>query len=236
MSSSLAVSQALPYFANLDYWFTMVKSDTSVVIAAFTEEEAERLTGVSRSQLRYWDRTEFFVPSLADPDRRQPFSRLYSFRDLICLQVMNAIRNDAKVSLPHLREVKEQLAHMGDDAWAKTTLYILNKRIVFVNPETDTREEVVSGQGVLQIPLIVVRADMAAKVRDARVRSSDDVGRIDQRKSVAHNRPVVSGTRVPVSSIQAFARAGYSVDEIIREYPSLTETDVKAALVYGEAA
>src|SRR5712671_650116 len=110
-------------------------SGFSSVVSAFSEEQVQRLTGITAAQLRYWDRTRFFAPSLADENRRRPYSRVYSFRDVVCLKILNVLRNDSKVPLPHLREVKDKLAHLGDDLWAKTTLYILNKKVVFVNPD-----------------------------------------------------------------------------------------------------
>jgi hypothetical protein len=55
------------------------------VIAAFSEEHAARLSGVSRAQLRHWDRTGLLKPSYAEPDRRGAFSRVYSFADLVSL-------------------------------------------------------------------------------------------------------------------------------------------------------
>lgn len=119
---------------------------SKTVVSAFSDEQVQRLTGVSRTQLRYWDRTGFFVPPLANPDRRAPHSRLYTFRDVVSLKVINALRNDARVPLPHLREVKEKLAHLGEDVWSKTTLYVLNKRVIFDSPGAATKEEIVSGQ------------------------------------------------------------------------------------------
>ena len=53
---------------------------THNVIAAVSEEHAERLTGITKSQLRYWDRTTFYVPRFAAHDRSMAFSRVYSFR------------------------------------------------------------------------------------------------------------------------------------------------------------
>ncbi len=64
------------------------------VVSAFSEEDVERLTGITVRQLRYWDGTRFFVPSLASDDRRIVYSRIYSFRDLVCLKIINAIRNN----------------------------------------------------------------------------------------------------------------------------------------------
>jgi len=103
------------------------KSPRSVV-AAFTEAEVERLTGISQRQLRYWASDEFYIPGLKVEDKGLPTMRLYSFRDLLCLKVISALRNGSKIPLQELRRTKERLAHLGDDLWAKTTLYILGKR------------------------------------------------------------------------------------------------------------
>jgi uncharacterized protein (DUF433 family) len=214
----------------------VVMSDAGGLIAAFTEEQTERLTGVSKSQLRYWDGTGFFTPSLAYKDRRVAYSRLYSFRDLVSLRIVNAIRNEARVSLQQLREVKEKLTHLGDHLWAQTTLYVLNRNVIFHNPETGTREEVLSGQAILEIPLRVVSGKVEEAVRSMRARDTSLVGTIERQRNVAHNEPVLAGTRIPVRSIKAFAKAGYSAEQIRKEYPTLTEEDIRAALAYDKAA
>jgi len=206
------------------------------VIAVFTEDEAEHLTGVTRRQLAYWDRTGFFVPSMAYEDRRAPYSRLYTFRDMVSLKVLNALRNDANVPLPHLREVKEKLAHLGDHLWATTTLYVLNRRVIFHNPELGAREEVVSGQAVLEIPLRVVSGGIEEGVRALRQRDTASIGKTERHRNVAHNAVVIAGTRIPVRSVKAFAKAGYSIEAIQKEYPTLTEADIQAAIDYNEAA
>ena len=208
----------------------------STVIAAFSEDHVERLTGISNSQLRYWDRTEFFAPSFADENRRRPHSRVYSFRDVVCLKILNALRNEARVSLPHLREVKEKLTHLGDDLWAKTTLYVLNRKVVFYNPESSRKEEIVTGQGVLQIPLHVVTGDMKKAVQSLWERDSKTVGHIERSRGVASSQAVIAGTRIPVRAIKAFSEAGHSIDQIREQYPVLTDEDVRAALAYGKAA
>lgn len=208
----------------------------AVVVAAFTVEQAERLTGVSKRQLGYWDRTGFFIPSLAYGDRREPYSRLYSFRDLVCLKVVHALRNDSKVPLSHLREVKEKLAHLGEHLWAKTILYVLNRRVIFHNPETGAPEEVLSAQAILNIPLKAVSGEIETAVKALRQRAPDLVGKVERRRNVAGNQPVVAGTRILVRSIKAFADDGYSVEEIGKEYPILTEQDIHAAIEYKEAA
>jgi len=46
-------------------------------------------------------------------------------------------------------------------------------------------------------------------------------------------KPVVRGTRIPVSLVVELVALGMSTDEIIREYPELTEEDIRAALLYA---
>jgi uncharacterized protein (DUF433 family) len=214
----------------------MVESGSNVVLSAFTEDQVERLTGVSRRQLRYWDQTDFFTPSFAYENRREAYSRLYSFRDLVCLKIVSALRNEANVPLPHLREVKDKLAHLGDDLWSKTTLYVLNKHVIFDNPETEQREVVTTGEGVLQIPLVAVSGKMEAAARLLLTRNKETVGKIERNRNVVQNEPVIAGTRIPVKSVKAFADAGYSIEQIKQEYPTLTEADIRAAIAYEAAA
>jgi DNA-binding transcriptional MerR regulator len=71
------------------------------VIAAYSEGQAARLTGISVGQLRYWDRTEFFRPEFACEERRAAFSRIYSYLDLISLKVIARLRDET--SLQQLR-------------------------------------------------------------------------------------------------------------------------------------
>lgn len=205
------------------------------VIAAFTEEQTAKLTGVSRRQLSSWDSEGFFVPSLAYGERGRAYSRLYSFRDLLSLKVLNQLRNERGVTLAHLREVKKKLGHLGDDLWAKSTLYLLGKRVV-IRQDDETLEEVISEQKVLQIPLKVVVGDMRAQVRSLSARDSSVIGHFDRKRGVAHNQVVIAGTRIPVRSIKSFSDAGYTVEQILAEYPSLTPEDVRAAIDYNEAA
>lgn len=211
-------------------------SHSNVVLSAFTEDHVVRLTGISKRQLRYWDGTGFFVPSLAYENRREPYSRLYSFRDVVCLKIVNVLRNEARVPLPHLREVKEKLAHLGDDLWAKTTLYVLGKRVVFLDPESETLEDALTGQLILQIPLLAASGSMETAVRTLWRREESTIGKIERQKNVVQNQPVIAGTRIPVRSVKAFADAGYSIDQIKQEYPTLTEEDIRAAIAYDAAA
>jgi uncharacterized protein (DUF433 family) len=55
--------------------------------------------------------------------------------------------------------------------------------------------------------------------------------------SICHGRPVITGTRVLVSNIVADIAEGTSFADIMIQYPSVTEEDIKAAVGFcGELA
>lgn len=207
--------------------------DQGQVIGAFSEEAAARLSGLTLNQLRSWDRTAFFRPSLADENRRQPYSRVYSFRDIVSLRVLGRLRNEFKVSLQHLRAVSEKLAEMGDAKWTATTLYVLKRKVVFDDPRTSERREVVSGQRVLDIPLSAAIEDTRVAIARMNERQADEVGNVESHKFVQQNDPVFAGTRVPVAAVQRYLAAGYTARQIIDEFPGLAKADIEAARSYG---
>lgn len=57
--------------------------------------------------------------------------------------------------------------------------------------------------------------------------------RITINPSVLHGKPVITGTRVPVSQILAELSLGRNYDEIISDYPNITKEDIFAALDFG---
>ena len=204
------------------------------VLAAFSEEQVERLTGLSVAQLRYWDRTDFFRPSLADENRRLAYSRIYSFKDVVALRTLSVLRRQFSVPLQRLRKVKDKLAHLSDDLWSKTILYVLDRKVYFQEGEDGAISDVLSGQYTLGIPLEKIVTDTKRDVRELHARPAAKVGRIERSRYVSHNAWVIAGTRVPVAAIRRFKEAGYSIDEIVGEYPGLTRRDVEAALAHQE--
>lgn len=200
------------------------------VIGVFSEEQASRISGVSIYQLRQWDKEGFFPAAFRAGKQHIPFGRLYSFRDLVSLQVLNDLRNHKKIPLRHLREVSAKLSHLGDRKWSGTTLYVLGKRVVLEDPSTKHREDVVSGQQVFNIPLRVVIKNTRDRIKELSNRDSA-LGKFSRGKFVAHNELVFSGTRIPVSFVIDFHEAGYSPAKILREFPDLTEADIEAAIM-----
>lgn len=210
--------------------------DLDNVIAAFSAEQAEQLTGLTKARLASWDRTSFFAPSYADDDRRSPYSRIYSFRDVVGLRTLCRLRNEHHVSLQHLRQVAEKLSHLASDLWSSQVLYVWDKKVVFDETGAGRLREVVSGQYVNGLALEEVISDMRHAVDQLRCRRADQIGEITRSRFINHNAAVIAGTRIPVTAIRDFAEAGYTTRQIIKEYPDLTERDVAAALSYQESA
>lgn len=204
------------------------------VVTAFSEEQVGRLTGLTKAQLRYWDDTNFFAPKLADKDRRRAYSRLYSFKDVVALRTLSMLRNQYEVPLQHLRKVAEKLSHLADDLWTKTTLYVLNKKVVFHEPGTGLPREVVSGQYVIGILLKTIISDLKKDVAKMHRRDPNKIGQVERSRYVNRNHWVVGGTRIPTATIRRFREAGYTMSQIIAEYPDLKVRDIKAALLHEE--
>lgn len=201
---------------------------SSTVIGAFSELQVVGLTGLSKSQLRRWRRDGFIKPSY-DDGGNSAFSHVYSFKDLVNLRVLNALRNTHKVSLSELKKVGRELSHLGDDLWTATTLYLHNRRVVFVEPETARKREITTKQYVVDIPLKVAIQTARQAVQEFNA-DHRKVGEVVRNRYVSQNFLVFTGTRVPVSAVREFAQAGYSAAQIISEYPDLTEADITMAI------
>jgi uncharacterized protein (DUF433 family) len=50
---------------------------------------------------------------------------------------------------------------------------------------------------------------------------------------VCHGKPCIKGTRIMVSILLDYLRAGESFAEIRRQYPTLADDDIRAALDYA---
>jgi len=50
---------------------------------------------------------------------------------------------------------------------------------------------------------------------------------------IMHGATCIKGTRIPVAQIPSMMADGMTMEEILREYPSLTEKAIKAALKFA---
>jgi uncharacterized protein (DUF433 family) len=57
--------------------------------------------------------------------------------------------------------------------------------------------------------------------------------RISIDPKVCHGKPCIKGTRIMVSIILDYLKAGEDAQAILKEYPSLKKDDIRAALAYA---
>jgi uncharacterized protein (DUF433 family) len=205
----------------------------NALIAAFSEEHVVRLTGLTHGQLRSWDRAGFFQPRYAYEDRHVPYSRVYSLQDVVGLRTIAVLMKEYKISLQKLRKVAEELIKRGYDHWADLKLYVIKGQVHFRPPKTNDIESVWDGQ-LAMVPVIDVINDVEARVKQLKKRDESQLGHIERNKYVVRNSPVIAGTRIPTAAIRRFKEAGYSVEQIVKQYPTLTPEDVQAALAHEE--
>jgi uncharacterized protein (DUF433 family) len=66
-----------------------------------------------------------------------------------------------------------------------------------------------------------------------------DIMKLDWQERVAidpdvcHGKPTIRGTRIMVSILLDYLKAGETHEEILRQYPTLEEADIRAAIAYA---
>jgi uncharacterized protein (DUF433 family) len=63
--------------------------------------------------------------------------------------------------------------------------------------------------------------------------SENLLDRIEVNPQIMMGKPVIKGTRIPVEMVLKKLAHKISAEEILRDYPRLTEDDVKAAALYA---
>jgi uncharacterized protein (DUF433 family) len=53
------------------------------------------------------------------------------------------------------------------------------------------------------------------------------------KQKVRFGKPTIAGTRITVEDILNLLEKGYEINEITKQYPTLTQDDVKAAINYA---
>ncbi len=203
-------------------------------VQAFNADQVRKLTKLSERQLRHWNNTGFFTPHFSEGEQFSRRQRLYSFQDLVSLRVLSLLRNTYHVSLQELRPVGERLSKVHNAPWASQRFWVAGRHVVFEDPTTGERM-IGRPLGQLVLPVIKlneVAQDMGEAVDRLQRRGPDQIGHIDRNRQVASNNSTLRGTRIPTSTIWEFHEAGYSSEDILKQYPQLTLKDVEVALKY----
>jgi uncharacterized protein (DUF433 family) len=204
-------------------------------ILAFSAEQVQRITGLTDQQLRRLDRAGVLSPTLGEEDRHRPFSRVYSFRDVVALRAIALIRES--VPLEQLRALGAWLREHAQCEWSRLSFEIGSGCIDF--GDSDSSQETASSPnghaGLRTIAMQDIADEMTHAAQELRVRDANDPGNIKRQRFVLNNAPVLAGTRIPTSIVWNYIHAGYSADDVLRGFPSLTPEDVAAALEYEKA-
>lgn len=206
------------------------------VITAFSVDHASRVTGLSKARLTRWDKLGFFSPERVDTeDQGNPYSRIYSFTDLVGLRTLAVLTDKYRVPLSELTNAARELKKRVNRPWSDIPLAVLKRKVVF---DLDTRPvNVTDGQyAIKNIPLSTIASEVSSRAAELRNRDKALHGTAERHKFVAHNALVLAGTRIPVTAIRSFINSGYSDRAIIKEYPTLTKTDIQFVRNSTEAA
>lgn len=201
----------------------------NTVLGAFSEEQVSALTKLSRGQLRAWNqrnliKAEFKVAG----GGTRPYSYIYSFKDLLRLRVLNQLRNVHNVPIKELERVDRALQGLGDEKWTSQRLWVANRKVVFVEPESHRKREIASKQFVAEIALEVVTSDARKDIALLNKRPVAARGQFVKKRYLHSSDAVFEGTRIPVEAVVGYLKAGFGAREIIRRLPDLTLADVRA--------
>lgn len=129
----------------------------------------------------------------------------------------------------------EWLAEHHEAPWSSLRFYVGGRHVFFEDPRIRARRAGTQpAQIALPIEMEAIAEEMESAAKRLRERDPQDVGQISRSRHFHGGDAVLKGTRIPTSAIWDFYEAGYRVDAILREYPTLTRQDVLAAISYEE--
>ncbi len=201
-------------------------------ILVFTSPQVQRLTGLTAGRLDYWDRTGVYQPTYKDDRPHRAYRRVYTFRDVVGLRTLVELRDKFGVSLDELRKTGEHLKRYTDEPWSKR-FWVVNRRVLFQLPET---ESIVDRHGQSSfVDMGAIWSEIQQQTESWIHRDQSDSGKITRHRHVQHNKWVIKGTRIPTVTVWKFHKAGFNPEEIIQQYPTLTQEDIKAAIAHEES-
>jgi len=201
---------------------------TGEEVIAFQDTRAARLARVSINRLRYWAETQLVVPSVHREISARNTVRLYNFQDMLALLVVAALRTERGMSLQHIRRVVAHLLSRGYQAPLRELKFATLGREIYFQHSDGSWEGDLQPDQIVLVETIHLEP-LRHRISQAAHERAGQAGRIVTRRGVMGSKPIFSGTRILVDTIRSYLDAGYKPEAILREYPSLTEADIKAA-------
>lgn len=207
--------------------------------AYFSVDQAAQLADLSPDLLRRWDVEDVFRPTLANENRRRPISRLYSVQDVVILRTL-AQAKAFGIAGRELRKISRFIEDHPETSWTNTQIYVVGRRVFFSYTDATRARLLLAasplGQQVmadiLTIDLGVIQSDAERRIHQWKERSPIQTGRTEQNRYVVGGVEVFAGTRIPVSTIAELLEDGWTHNEILDNYPRLTEADLNLAARY----
>jgi DNA-binding transcriptional MerR regulator len=172
----------------------------TIPLTAFDLDAVARVTGLSISQLQRWDRTGFFHPSLADPNRRRPGSRIYSRDDVVALRVIAKLR-EAGVSLAQLKPLLPLLARDESGQWPACSFHVGGNRVFLERDDAVSAASQAGQDGVTTFDMASVVAEVGEAIDRLRVRPPEQIGQVPRKRGIMGGVPIIAGTRIPTETI-----------------------------------
>ncbi len=202
---------------------------------AYTSEQAMRVTGVSVAALRRWDAESILLPEFDLVGSRGERHTLYSFQDLLAMQALawlQSVPGSLLVPTTDIGKILKTQVQMHEEYLG---LQRAGDVLVLAGPAGNI--DMLALVGDVIIPDDMQHFDILARDTERRSaalnnRSPDQIGRIEPLAGERGRRPVLAGTRIPTIAIWEFHEAGFSVPEILEQYPRLATVDVESAITY----
>lgn len=188
---------------------------------------AATIAGITPQRLWYWEKTELIAPTVRRHITRRNIVRLYSFDRLVELCVAAALVESPGITLQHLRKILAYLRSEDYQAPLRELCFaVRGNEVYFQHPDgswegSRNRRQLVAHQ-------ILHLEEIRQQIRDKLKRGRSEVGRAEKRRGAYGSKPVFAGTRVPLSAVESFIRAGATDQEILEAYPDLERDDIEA--------
>lgn len=131
----------------------------------FDSKTAMRLTGVTRTQLAYWDKGGIVRPSM--PASGRGSRRLYTFRDLVQLRVANRLK-ERGLNLQRLRKSLVYLRRQFPDVdapLAEMTFLTDGETVFVLDRDPETLLDALKKQFVFSIPFGLLVEELRGQVK-----------------------------------------------------------------------